>query len=222
MQATTLVVLAAVAPAFQNLPPCTPEAPLSPQRTAIGRTFERPNGMPLTPDVVAAPNSFLEVGSRAWADRSPAALVRTVVRFGVCGSRVAVVGVVKSRTFLLSPQRSAIWGEYAFDVERVIRPDRIAEIVPGSSITVVREGGTVCTTAGQLQSKNVAGEPLEVGGRYLLFLVPKDGQQFATSLYDWRIENQITARRAGYDELAPDAVPYGELLSSVDAVGKCE
>lgn len=102
-----------------------------------------------------------------------------------CKTDVVVVGTVKDKSSQLTEQGTAIFTDYELSVENVYKDNASAPLQPGTGITVTRFGGAVKLKGkGRvLRSTSESERPLEVGGRYVLFLkfIPGTGAYSAVA-----------------------------------------
>jgi len=167
-----LAVLAALA--------CTQEQALTPSQSAVAAAFES-GRQPLVPGarsmtfarMPVVPDHITPLDRKRWWART-----------GACSAELAITGTVRRRTFLTTPAKKNVWGEYDFEVDQSHRGDNLAV---GKVIKLARPGGVVCTERGELVVEDQDYPVLEVGQRYLLFLRSAPGDYYFTSSMDWKI-----------------------------------
>jgi len=188
-----------------NFPPCTPEQALTPDQAALGAEYDAawaPARL-ATNKVVGGGEACVQYASHV----APGDRWRVDLATQTCRSSIVVSGVVRGRGIaFVTPGRRYIWTEYSFRVDGVYKsPEGFGfngpTMVAGREITVVREGGSVCTSAGELHAISDTQYALEDGGRYLLFLTSKHGR-YLTSENDYRLGDETSAR-AGATDYAP-------------------
>jgi len=91
------------------------------------------------------------------------------------GADAIVIGVVNNKTSQLTETGMFTFTDYDVTVQEVLKSN--SSIKAGGQITVTRPGGTVLLNGRTISAIDRTSKPLEVGGRYLLFLqaVPATG-----------------------------------------------
>jgi hypothetical protein len=115
------------------------------------------------------------LGLYLLADPSPLSL-RTHLAIMSCSADAVVIGEVKSKTAKLTEDETGIVTEYGMAVEEVLKDNAGAPIASGSQLTVARTGGSLQLGDRKIVAQDRAFKPLEVGGRYLLFLQSVPGR----------------------------------------------
>jgi hypothetical protein len=87
-----------------------------------------------------------------------------------CHAEAVLTGKVSGSMAHLSASGGAIYSDYVFAVESVLKENPRAAIRPGAHIVVTRPGGSLPVTGGSVRYDNQAFLPLQSGGNYLLFL----------------------------------------------------
>jgi hypothetical protein len=95
----------------------------------------------------------------------------------VCRGDAVVVGTVKDKSSNLIEEGTFAFTGYQFVAEEVFKDNPTAHIQPNSEITIVRISGTVKLDGHIVRTIDHSEKPLQVGGRYILFLqfVPVTG-----------------------------------------------
>lgn len=165
-------------------PTCQPESILTPQQTALGHEYDQDidNRTPLTVNSDHGIRIIDWVSKDGNHDEAETRLRR--LKSYYCGAPITIAGRIVKRKFLLSPERRAIWTEYTVEIRNVIRQQSGASeaaLAEGVLITVVKQGGVICTSAGTFHHSAIfysEGDPV------MLFLTPKYGMYIATETWD--------------------------------------
>jgi hypothetical protein len=92
-------------------------------------------------------------------------------------SNIIVIGNITGSRAYLSDNKTGIYSEFEFQVERVLKGDNQV-VSTGNMIDVVREGGRVKQSSGRITRYSIHGQNMpRVGKRYLLFLTRTDSEQ---------------------------------------------
>jgi hypothetical protein len=111
-----------------------------------------------------------------------------------------------------------VWGEYQFQIDDVYR-DTEHTLAPGSTVTLIRGGGAVCTSEGRWVVNVENQAPLLEGQRYLVFLTAAGLGRYETSARDFSLGAEV--RDASIHERASGAPD--ELIADIrSVVGSCE
>lgn len=94
-----------------------------------------------------------------------------------CGADAIVLGSVVSKTSQIIEEGTFTFTDYELIVEEILKDNSVAQIQPHNAITITRSGGVVKLNGHIIRAKDYRSEPLEVGGRYLVFLrfIPDTG-----------------------------------------------
>jgi hypothetical protein len=198
---------------------CQPFRPLSPTQKLIGDALDSV----LNDGTVLGP--VVRVSSWGWAsdyrgevptlDRARAFLTQAACE----PTTDVVMGTIRSRDFFLTPRRRGIWTEYSLAVEQVFK----GALRPGTSITVTRRGGYICTPPGEsyeLRAYELLQSFLDRGERYLLFLHRQaQTNTYESSVYDWHMgETTASLARANTDVMPSSA----ELIALLPSALTCD
>jgi hypothetical protein len=99
------------------------------------------------------------------------------LKTAACAADAVVVGSVSSKSSQFTEDGYSIFTDYEMTIEEVIKDNASAHIQPNSNITITRHGGAVEFNGKTFRVSDQSFEPLEIGGKYLLFLkfVPATG-----------------------------------------------
>lgn len=99
----------------------------------------------------------------------------------VSQSAAVIIGTVTKSQAHLTPDKSYVYSEFDVLVDEVVKNDTQSPITTGKAVPVERPGGRVLMPSGRIHEYRTTLEPLEVGGRYALFLIRRgdDYQVFA-------------------------------------------
>ncbi|HEY0006664.1 MAG TPA: hypothetical protein VGB17_17915 [Pyrinomonadaceae bacterium] len=94
-----------------------------------------------------------------------------------CQADAIVVGAVKSKSAQLTEDETFIFTDYEVRVEEIIKNNVAAAIQVKGELTLARPGGVVSLNGRTIYALDRSFKPLELGGRYLLFLqfIPSTG-----------------------------------------------
>jgi hypothetical protein len=94
-----------------------------------------------------------------------------------CRADAVLLGTVNNKTSQLIEDGTFIFTEYDMTVDEVLKNNSASPINPGSKITVARAGGTVRLNGRTIRALDRSERPLEINGRFLLFLqyIPDTG-----------------------------------------------
>lgn len=151
------------APDFDNFPivDFNSQEPIEPNlkaaRDAKARKYSRKYGGGINEEVDRI------VTTSDWDLRLPA--------LPVARSAAILVGTVLEAKAHLTPDKTAVFSEFAFQVESVLKDDRKRPVAAGEIVSVERSGGRVRMPSGKIvlswtDHQNMPG----VGGRYVFFL----------------------------------------------------
>lgn len=200
--------------AYSDLP-CEQPSPLAPDQRNKAAALDADRGAAVGVGLIAtrSPSTYPR----------PAESTNDLLRRGSCAATAVITGRVQSHTVLLSPGRIA-WTEYSILVDGVHRQAPERPIASGSLLTVTRSGGHVCVGDSSVAADDPWQAPLANGERYLLFLHWDDvAKRYATSEYDWRLDDSGTAARAHARALGNiDDVDATALLAALPSVSTCE
>lgn len=105
-----------------------------------------------------------------------------------CAADAIVIGSVSSRTSQIIEEGTFTFTDYELTIEEILKDNRVAPIQPNGAITITRSGGAVKLNGRTIRATDYRSEPLQAGGRYLLFLrfIPDTGayQSLDNSLFD--------------------------------------
>jgi hypothetical protein len=95
----------------------------------------------------------------------------------VVGADSIVVGTVKNKSSQLSEDETFIFTDYAMSINEVLKTTSQSQVQPQSNILVTAPGGKIRLAGRVIQAVDQSLWPLEVGGRYVLFLqyIPATG-----------------------------------------------
>ena len=105
-----------------------------------------------------------------------------------CSADAIVIGSVLTKSSQIIEEGTFSFTDYELTVEEVLKDNSAAQIQPHSAITITRSGGAVTLNGHVIRAKDYRNEPLEIGGRYLVFLrfIPDTGayQSLGNSLFE--------------------------------------
>lgn len=81
-----------------------------------------------------------------------------------------IIGTVTKAQAYLSSDKGYVYTEFEVLLDEVVKNDAQSPIAAGETIAVERPGGRVRVPSGHIQEHRTTLDPLEVGGRYALFL----------------------------------------------------
>lgn len=132
-----------------------------------------------------------------------------------CGADAVVIGSVLSKASQIIEEGTFAFTDYELTVEEILKNNSVTQIQPNSTITVTRSGGTVSLNGHVIRAKDYRNEPLEIGGRYLLFLKfitdTGDYQSFGNSLFEdsFRISGDQIIQVSG------KSLPFGSRRTAI-------
>lgn len=93
-----------------------------------------------------------------------------------------VIGVVADKTSQLNEAETFTFTDYDVNVVEVLKNNAASPISPSAAITVTRAGGVVQLEGHTVRAVDRTAKPLQVGGKYLLFLryLPATGAYLAS------------------------------------------
>lgn len=94
-----------------------------------------------------------------------------------CAADAVIIGTVSGKASQLTEDGSFTFTDYEVNVDEVIKDNSAAPLRPGGSVTVTRAGGAVQLNGRTLRATDFAEKPLELNGRFVLFLkyLPETG-----------------------------------------------
>jgi hypothetical protein len=91
--------------------------------------------------------------------------------FPVQESRVVLIGQIASAAAYLSNDKTGVYSEFTVILEEVLKNHLAEQLLAGSSIAVIREGGRIRFPSGRMHWYGIDGQNMpRIGGRYVLFL----------------------------------------------------
>jgi hypothetical protein len=87
-----------------------------------------------------------------------------------CRADAVVIGTVSRKSSQLTEDKDFVFTDYNLLIEDVFKKDPSLQISSHSQIVITRPGGKVLINGQIISVKDKLAEPLEVGGRYVLFL----------------------------------------------------
>ncbi len=91
--------------------------------------------------------------------------------FPVQESRVVLIGQIASAAAYLSNDKTGVYSEFTVIVEEVLKNHLAEQLLAGSSIAVIREGGRIRFPSGRMHWYGIDGQNMpRISGRYVLFL----------------------------------------------------
>jgi hypothetical protein len=123
------------------------------------------------------------VGSKVDVSGAPPFNLNNFIKGLTCESDAVVIGTVKTKISQPTADGTLLFTDYGLSVEEVIKQNSSAPIEAGSEVIVTRIGGTILLNNRVIRVIDDAARPLEVQGRYLLFLrfIPATGAYKAAS-----------------------------------------
>jgi hypothetical protein len=94
-----------------------------------------------------------------------------------CAADAVVIGTVSSKASQLTEDGSFTFTDYELNVEEVLKDNPAAPLHANDIVTITRAGGAVKLNGRTLRATDYAEKPLEVNGRFVLFLkyLPETG-----------------------------------------------
>jgi hypothetical protein len=86
-------------------------------------------------------------------------------------STTIVVGTVISGKSFVTRDHTYVYTDYSIKIDQVLKPDPLANLIPGDLVVAAHEGGAIHFPSGHTTNFLTAGEGLpDVGSQYVLFL----------------------------------------------------
>lgn len=145
------------------------EGVLTERQKQHGKLFERPGGTNLRKTGkslnIIATVPFMEPDS----EKTPASTEELLLHL-TCNADAIVIGTATGKSSQLTEDGSFVFTDYDVQVEEVVRDSASGGVKGGDSIVITRPGGAVEFSGKTIRVKDKSFKPLEVGGRFLLFL----------------------------------------------------
>lgn len=87
-----------------------------------------------------------------------------------CKADAVVIGVVRSKASQLTEDGSFVFTDYELVAEEILKNNPAAPLQPGDNLTSTRTGGAVELNGRVIRALDQHNNPLEIGGKYLLYL----------------------------------------------------
>jgi hypothetical protein len=159
---------------------------------------------------VVVPPPFIAPDSEKMASA-----IEELLRQETCDADTVIIGSVSGKTSQFTEDGSFVFTDYDIQIEEVVKNSSSAPLQLSSSIIVTRPGGAVSFNGNVIRVIDKSFQPLEVGGKYLLFLqqIPSSGAYQAINSESSFQLDQNRVRRLSTRQL-PYPFPYGNDATS--------
>jgi hypothetical protein len=131
-----------------------------------------------------------------------------------CKADLIVIGTVKNKSSLIIEEGTFVFTDYEVTIEESLKNRNDGPVQPNDAINVTRIGGAVKLNGHTVRAIDNEQPPLEVGGRYLLFLTYVAETDSYTSAFYGIGEDSFLLRGNKLTQVSSLSLPLGGSIAT--------